>query len=239
MSRERGLGRGEAATAATRRVPSAELSWRREADVENECGGGDEGGGRGRAESGERAAGCREADSGEHEGVRQRPAAEGEERDGDDRERTRAVPRDREEPRREQIEVFLRRRDAGSGHRRAEWSRDRDSEREAGVQESGPRGRAAPDQEQGAHAEEWCGEQAAEQVVDTEGAPVPAVRGAPRERRRGERVGAEARGPGSELGRVPLPPARGQGASEPQCEEGGAEGEESLHGAQRTGSLTD
>ena len=80
---------------------------------------------------------------------------------------------------------------------------DRDADREPDVDERDRRDPPLPDEQERPDAEERRRQERAAEVVDAERRVAPTRRGAPGERAGSERVGAEARSPGRELGSAP------------------------------------
>src|SRR4029453_18088092 len=196
---------------------------------EKACGGEEDRGGRG-ADPCDCAARRRDRDAGEDEAVAKRPAAERRKRDDDNCERAERVPEHGDETGGPEVEVFLRLRNRGARHGRRQRDGNRDPDREPAGDEGERRGPATSGQEEGADAEKGRREKAAAEVVNAEGAIVPAPRGAPREGARGDGVGQERGRPCGELRRAPRAPAAEQIAGKPEREERGGEREQCLHG---------
>ena len=218
-----------------RRARSASQAERRqarrgdEARVEEQGADGDAGGAPGRPETGEPAAGRGRGDPEDDQRVPERPPPQRAERDGDDRERPERVREDREQAGREKREVILRRRDPVGGERAVHGHREGDSDCEPRIRERDRRGPAASGQQEGAGAEQRRRQQRAGGVVDAEGAPVPACRLAPGDRRGGDRVRGEGPSPGEQLRPAARALPGGEEPGEPQREERGGEGDERVH----------
>ncbi len=107
--------------------------------------------------------------------------------------------------------------------------RERDADREAGIEEPDGGGAADAGEEERADAEERRREERAARVVDAEGATVPLRGLAPRDRGGRDGVGGERPGPGGELGPARRAPAPREEPGEAKCEQGSAEGDERVH----------
>jgi len=81
------------------------------------------------------------------------------------------------------------------------------------------------DEQERSGAEEWRGQQAAEEVVEPEGCIAPAGRGAPGKCRGGTGIREERSRPQRQLGCPTGAPATGEAAGEAQRQQRGGEGE--------------
>ena len=175
------------------------------------------------------AARGRDCDTRQDEAVADGPAANRREGDHDHGQRAQRVPEDGDEPGGPEVQVLLRLRDRAARDRRRQRDREGDPDREPGVEEAERCGPAPSGEEQRADAEERRREEAPAEVVDAEGAVVPAGRGAPGEGSRRGRVGEERGRPRGELRRSARPPAAQQVARESEREERSRECKQCLH----------
>src|SRR5262245_1511793 len=136
---------------------------------------------------------------------------------------------DREDARRDIVEVLLCLRNRVAGDVRGERLGEHHADGEPDVEEEHRHHPALAEEEQRARAEQRRRQQAAEEVVDAERVVVPASGCAVGEGGRRRRIAEERGGPGGELWRAPRPPAPEEPTREPERPKPRPERDQRLH----------